>query len=421
MLRIPVILLLILMQCPHLLADNKPYHDTAAASTETRFLEDDPIMMMLDSMINLSYFLRHQPLYEFSADNPHGFDFEDIPWYTDSVVQVKLEALNHTTPFDLVYNTHVQKYIDFYAYRKRASLSRMLGLGRLYFPIFEEMLDRYNLPVELKYLAIVESALNPVAISRAGAVGLWQFMPTTGKIYGLTPGQNVDDRRDPFKSTDAACRHFIDLYNRFGDWNLVLAAYNAGAGSVAKAIKRNGGETDYWKVQPYLPRETQNYVPAFIAVCYVMNHHKDYNIFPITPPFDYYELDTVAVTGYLTLDYLAEKMGMDRECLGFLNPALKNGKIYGSVLEPWYLIIPRAQTGFFISNVNTFYKELQSEDIPKDNPPIVTTSSGKIHVVRKGECLGGIASKYKISVTALKKKNNLKSNTIHPGQKLRIP
>jgi membrane-bound lytic murein transglycosylase D len=419
--RFTVVILLLFLQMPLLFADNKPYNDSTSTTAEIRFMPDDPILVMLDSMLNQSFLSRHLPIYAFSTDNPYGFEMEDIPYYEDSIVMMRLEELNSTTPFDLIYNAQVQKFIDFYAYRRRASVQRMLGLGRLYFPLFEQMLDKYNLPVELKYLAIVESALNPVAVSRAGAVGLWQFMPATGRIYGLNPGASVDDRRDPFKATDAACRHFIDLYNRFGDWNLVLAAYNAGSGGVARAMKKAGGVNDYWKVQPYLPRETQNYVPAFIAVCYVMANHKEYNLFPVSPPFDYYELDTVTVTGYLTLDYLAEKMNFDRERLGFLNPALKNGAIYASPENPWVLTLPQSLMGFFIANAPTFYEEMGNKESKPVPSNASVASSGKIHIVKKGESLGVIASKHRVSVSALKAKNNLKSNMIHPGQKLRIP
>ena len=421
MFRIKVILFFFLLQFPVLYADNKPTHDTTATSEEQTFINDDPVIAMLDSMISMSYLMRQQPFYEYSSDNPFNFTLEDIPYYCDSLVSIQLEVLNNSTPFNFVYNEQVQKYIDFYAYRRRGSVSNMLGLGRLYFPLFEEMLDRYNLPVELKYLAIVESALNPVAVSRAGAVGLWQFMPATGRIYGLNPGQAVDDRRDPFKSTEAACRHFIDLYNRFGDWNLVLAAYNAGSGSVSRAIRRAGGETDYWKVQPFLPRETQNYVPAFIAISYVMNHHKDYNLFPVNPPFDYYELDTVTVRGFLTLDYLSEKLNIDRESLGFLNPALKNGSIYASATEPWYLILPRPSVGAFLANTALFYAEMEELSKSQVAQTTAVSSSGRVHVVKRGESLGVIANRYRVSVSALKAKNNLKSNMIHPGQRLIIP
>jgi membrane-bound lytic murein transglycosylase D len=373
--------------------------------------------------VNVSFLNRTMPFYEYSIHNPFGFEQEDIPYCDPAVVETNLMLLNASTPFDLIYNEQVQKFIDFYGYRRRGSVARMLGLGRLYFPIFEEMLDKYNLPVELKYLAIVESALNPVAISRAGAVGLWQFMPATGRMYGLNPGQSIDDRRDPFKATDAACRHFIDLYNRFGDWNMVLAAYNAGSGGVARAIKRSGGKTDFWEVQPYLPRETQNYVPAFIAVVYVMNHHKDFNLFPVTPPFDFYELDTIGIRGFMTLDYLAEKLSIDRESIGFLNPALKDGKVYGSPDAPWYLTLPRSAIGTYLANQALFLDEMKEKETKPStaSAPTAKASSGKVHVVKKGESLGVIASKHKVSVSALKSKNKLKSNTIHPGQRLIIP
>lgn len=426
MYRTALIILLILWQIPRLYPDNRPTHDTTSTVSETRelmLMTDDPLMVMLDSLVNVAFLNRTMPFYEYSAQNPFGFETEDIPYCDPSVVESNLALLNASTPFDLIYNEQVQKFIDFYGYRRRESVARMLGLGRLYFPMFEAMLDKYNLPMELKYLAIVESALNPVAISRAGAVGLWQFMPATGRMYGLNPGQSIDDRRDPFKATDAACRHFIDLYNRFGDWHLVLAAYNAGSGGVSRAIKRSGGKTDYWEVQPYLPRETQNYVPAFIAVVYVMNHHKDFNLFPATPPFDFYELDTVGVRGFLTLDYLAEKLSLDRESVAFLNPALKDGKVYGSPEEPWYLTLPRSAIGTFIANQTLFLEEMKEKETKPSTATASTSkaTSGRVHVVKKGESLGVIASRHKVSVTALKKRNNLKSNTIHPGQRLIIP
>jgi len=420
--------LLILVQLPLLRGGNVPIQDstdTVTVAREVELIGDDPFLMMLDSMISLSFLNRLAPAYEYSTVNPLGFNTEDIPYYADSIVAARLGMLDLTTPFELVYNDQVQRFIDFWAYRRRPLMSNMLGLGRLYFPLFEEMLDRYQIPLELKYLAIVESALNPVAVSRAGATGLWQFMPATGRIYGLNPGRSVDDRSDPFKATDAACRHFIDLYNRFGDWNLVLAAYNCGSGCVSRAIRRAGGETDFWKLQPYLPRETQNYVPAFIAVAYVMEHHKDYNLFPATPPFVFFELDTVHVRGFLTLDYLAEKLGIDPAQLRYLNPALKSGTVYGSAENPWSLTLPRSYVGPFLANAGRFYEEMK--EATASNPGVASASgrtetpSGTVHVVRKGESLSIIARRYGCSVEALQRRNNLRSTMIHPGQRLVIP
>jgi membrane-bound lytic murein transglycosylase D len=419
--------MLMFLQIPLLYADNTPTRDTVITDShheELVLLADDPLMLMIDSLITAIYADRNEPLYAYSIDNPFGFDIADLPYYADSIVASKLGILDVTTPFDLVYNDQVQGFIDFWAYRRRPLVSNMLGLGRLYFPLFEETLDKYNLPMELKYLAVVESALNPVAISRAGAGGLWQFMPATGRVYGLNPGRSVDERSDPLKATDAACRHFIDLYNRFGDWNLVLAAYNCGSGCVSRAIRRAGGETDFWKLQPYLPRETQNYVPAFYAITYVMQHHKDYNLFPNEPPFDFYELDTVHVRHFLTLDYLAENLKIDSQQLRYLNPALKNGNVYGKPDAPWPVTIPRAYVGFFIANADHFYAEM--EEKIANTPGLESTgssasASGSTHVVRRGESLSVIARRYGCSVDALKRSNNLRSNMIHPGQRLIIP
>ena len=409
-----------------LIAETEPGIDTLMVdkASERMLFADDPILIQLDSLINVKYFNRNQPIYQYSIDNPFGFDVEDLPYYADSVVAAKLGMLDITTPFELVYNDQVQRFIDFWAYRRRPLVSNMLGMGRLYFPLFEEMLDKYDLPIELKYLAIVESALNPVAVSRAGAVGLWQFMPATGRIYGLSPGRNMDERSDPYLSTDAACRHFIDLYNRFGCWNLVLAAYNCGSGCVGRAIRRAGGETDFWRLQPFLPRETQNYVPAFIAITYVMKHHKDYNLFPVDPPFDFYELDTVHVRRIITLDYLAEQLDIGLEQLRLLNPAFKNGIVYAAPDNPRPLSIPRSLVGFFLANLDVFYEEMS--EIAENNPAVAAAArssshSGTVHVVRRGESLSVIARRYGSTVSALKHENNLRSNMIHPGQRLYIP
>jgi membrane-bound lytic murein transglycosylase D len=256
------------------------------------------------------------------------------------------------SPFSMQYNESVQKMISFYSTRRIKHLAYVMEVSEMYFPLFEEMLDKYSLPMELKYLSIVESALNPVAKSRAGAVGLWQFMPGTGNLYGLKINSKVDDRMDIYKSTEAACQHFCDLYARYHDWNLVLAAYNAGPGNVNKAIRRAGGSTtDYWEIRQYLPRETQSYVPAFIAVNYLMEHAQAHNIQPAELQVaNYYSFDTVLVTTNVNLVETADWLGMDVETIVMLNPQYKKRVIPASAEKPYILTLPNEKIGEFIRN-----------------------------------------------------------------------
>ncbi|MCU0370695.1 MAG: lytic transglycosylase domain-containing protein, partial [Bacteroidales bacterium] len=239
------------------------------ADQADKILNESITIGMLDSLTSIPYFQD----YYFNTDtallNVYNFPIGHVPVYPDSVYRTRIEKLDQETPLDLTYNQSVKSFIELYAVRKRLLTSKILGLKEVYFPLFEEYLDRYDIPLEMKYLAVVESALNPVAGSRVGAKGLWQFMYYTGKLYGLKVTSLVDDRFDPYLATDAACRHMVDLYAMFGDWNLVMAAYNSGAGNVKKAIRRAGGVYDYWAIWPFLPKETRGYVPAFIAVNYV--------------------------------------------------------------------------------------------------------------------------------------------------------
>ncbi len=270
------------------------------------------------------------------------------------------------SPFSFRYNEDVRKMIYFYAERRPGMISRALATKELYFPLFEEMLDKYQLPMELKYLAIVESALNPRARSRAGAVGLWQFMPATGRLYGLHSNSRIDDRMNPYKATEAACQHFVDLYERYQDWNLVLAAYNAGSGNVNKAIRRAGGPTDYWSIRQYLPRETRAYVPAFIAVNYFMKYAYAHNIEPRKQiQFSYYQTDTIYVQKEISFTQIADWLDLDVNEIIMLNPQYQRNNIPASSTQPLVLTLPLDKIGAFILNENLIISGLSKEEFSK--------------------------------------------------------
>ena len=255
---------------------------------------------------------------------------------------------------EMVYNDVVQKFIDRYSGRLRHSISYMLGASNFYIPpIFEEALEAYQLPLELKYLPIIESALNPKAVSRAGAAGLWQFMIGTGKQYGLQVNSLVDERRDPIKASYAAARYLSDLYKIFGDWNLVIAAYNCGPENINKAIRRNNGEKDYWQIYPYLPKETRGYVPAFIAANYIMTYYSLHNICPMGTRLPA-KTDTVMVSKNVHLEQVAEVVGINIDLLRSLNPMYRRDIIPGAT-EPYALRLPLTEVGKFIELQDSVY------------------------------------------------------------------
>ena len=277
------------------------------------------------------------------------------------------------TVMEMAYNEVVQKFIDRYSGRLRHSISYMLGASNFYMPLFEEALEAYQLPLELKYLPIIESALNPKAVSRVGATGLWQFMLTTGKQYGLQVNSLVDERRDPVKASYAAARYLSDLYKIFGDWNLVIAAYNCGPANINKAIHRANGEKDYWQIYPYLPKETRGYVPAFIAANYIMTYYSQHNICPMTTRLPAMT-DTVMVNRNIHLEQVAEVMGMNIDLLRSLNPMYRRDVVPGAT-EPSPIRLPQTEVGRFIDlqdsicnyRVNDFAKRVEVEvrdDVP---------------------------------------------------------
>ncbi len=388
--------------------------------TANEIISGSPVIAMLDSLVKIKYFSEDYFITDTAILNVYNYNPLFVPEFSDSVYETRIAYLNGQTPFELTFNKTVKNFIKLYAVKKRDLTSRLLGLSEIYFPMFEEILDSYNLPLELKYLAVVESALNPKAGSRAGAKGLWQFMYRTGKVYGLKVTSFVDDRYDPYKSTIAACEHLQDLYCIYQDWSLALAAYNSGAGNVNKAIRRAGGIKSYWAILPFLPRETRGYVPAFIAVNYVMNFAAEHNLYPVHPGILSNGIDTVHVTDILSLDQVAEKLNIPYEDIKFLNPSFKLGIIPANSENNYVLRLPREFAGEFVSCEKEIYNYKTKKGIDREKllAQIKKAKERSIHVVRSGETLGHIARKYHTSVSNLKKWNNLRGTTIYSRQKL---
>lgn len=348
------------------------------------------------------------------------------PYFSDSVYIDRLHRL--PTVMEMAYNNVVREFIDLYCGRLRNRVSYMLSMANFYMPMFEEALDAYNLPLELKYLPIIESALNPSAVSRVGATGLWQFMLKTGKSYGLEVNSYVDDRRDPIKSTWAAARYLRDMYDIYKDWNLVIAAYNCGPGNINKAIRRAGGKTDYWEIFDYLPRETRGYVPSFIAANYVMTYYCKHNICAMsTSALDV--TDTISINKNIHFEQIAAVCGIDVQQLKSLNPQYRRNVIPGET-SIQTLRLPVELIGKYISLQDSVYAYKQ-ETYFKNRKVVVAgaskgTTSGtavgsvRYHKIRSGENLGAIARRYGVSVSQLKKWNGLKSDRISAGKTLKI-
>ncbi len=341
---------------------------------------------------------------------------------------------------EMPYNDVVRKMIDLYTGRLRRTVSLMLGTSNFYTPIFEEALEAYQLPLELKYLPIIESALNPSAVSRAGAVGIWQFMITTGKQYGLEVTSLIDERKDPIKASYAAARYLRDLYSIFGDWTLAIASYNCGPNNVRKAITRAGGETDYWKIYPYLPRETRGYVPAFIAANYVMNYYCDHNICPAATNLPA-STDTVIVTRNLHLDQIVALCDVPAEEVKALNPQYRTPLIPGDS-HACTLRLPTPAMNAFIQSGDSIYNyhatelltgrkeiEVAQDEVGTRRSKVRNgrrgrsgsrSSAGSTVTVRRGDNLGAIARRNGTTVAKLKKLNGIRGSNIRAGQKLRV-
>ena len=339
---------------------------------------------------------------------------------------------------EMPYNEVVQKFIDRYSGRLRHSVSYMLGASNFYMPIFEEALETYGLPLELKYLPVIESALNPTAVSRVGATGLWQFMLATGKRYGLVVNTLVDERRDPIKASYAAANYLSDLYKVFGDWNLVIAAYNCGPDQINKAIHRSKGSKDYWQIYPYLPKETRGYVPAFIAANYIMTYYCEHNICPMTTRLPA-KTDTVMVSRNVHLEQIAAVCNIDIEQLRTLNPAYRRDIVPGAT-KMSAVRLPHTEVGKFIDledsiyayNAEVLFSKRATVEVNDDVPTYTRKSStkrsrkkasrsrGRSVTVKSGQTLSEIAKRNGTTVAKLRRLNGIKGSNIRAGKKLRV-
>ncbi|NRT14511.1 membrane-bound lytic murein transglycosylase D [Flavobacterium sp. 28A] len=358
----------------------------------------------------------------------------DLP---TSLLKSRLKAMNAKSPFRIEYNESLENVIKSYLKYRKKSFGRLMGLSQYYFPIFEEAFAKENVPLEIKYLAIVESALNPKAVSRMGATGLWQFMYQTGKQYDLNIDSYVDERSDPLKATAAAAQYMSRMYKIFGDWELVLASYNSGPGNVSKAIRRSGGKQNYWNIRKKLPKETQGYVPAFLATMYLYEYHKEHGIVPDEAVMQHFATDTVMVRKQLSFKQISDLLDVPVSQLQVLNPSYKLNVIPHYNDKNHYLRLPNAKIAVFVSNEEKIYAYADYLQDLKEHPynrsRLSTNSSSssksgkrvverntKYYKIRRGDNLGSIAKKYHVTITNLKKWNNLRSNKIASGKRLKI-
>jgi len=402
--------------------------DYSILSTDSTYEDVGLIPEVLDE--NVRALLQSWHAKYFSQSDPYCIDHDENAPVSDDVYRDRLSRMATIIPMD--YNPIVRNCISIYADRRRELVRYVMAMADLYFPLFEQVLDQYDLPLELKYLAIIESNLNPRAYSRAGAAGIWQFMLPTGKLFGLEINSLIDQRLDPIASTHAACKYFKQMYATFGDWYLVLASYNCGPGNVNKAIRRAGGRTSFWEIYPYLPRETRSYVPFFIAATYIMTYHCEHNICPMRTSLSV-ATDTVMVDRLMHLRQVADVLNVDIEMLRTFNPQYKREIIPGHI-KPCVLKLPVAATYAYIDKKDTIsayradellaaylpkrYTESSSDD-QEDKPSEPKTEMIR-YTVKSGENLYTIANKYGVTAQNIRKWNNLRTNRVPRGKRLTI-
>lgn len=428
--------LLLLLSCSSIFAQQQPIDtvltiekkiDTttvAKDSIKTVELFTDNDLKLIDSLLIDEHF--NSSLFD---SIQYVLDDKDIKFTNDNFKKIdsnllkeRLALLNENTPFHLAYNPALEKVINSYLKYRKKYYPALMARAEYYFPMFEKHLDRFNIPLEMKYLAIVESALRPRAQSYVGAMGLWQFMYGTGKQFDLKISSYVDERQHPEKATVAACKYLSQLYKIFGDWDLALAAYNSGPGNVLKAIKRSGGYRNYWNIRPFLPRETAGYVPAFYATMYIFNYAKELDLYPQTPKIQHFETDTIRVKRTISFDQISEKTSIETDMLSFLNPEYKLDIIPFVKNRDYSVRIPRSKLIEYLDKEKEIYALADSMDTKREKPlPKYFEMDKRIrYKVRSGDYLGKIANKFGVRVRDIKRWNGLRSNNLKIGQRLSI-
>lgn len=389
------------------------------------FLMDDAKAAEYDS-IWMNELIASANLYDEMYDEVSQLDPDKVIEFnlnTDTL-KLRLAKLNQKTPFNVEYNQSLENVIKSFLTRKRGLMERMLTASQFYFPLFEQEFDNHDIPLEMKYLSIVESALNPRARSRVGATGLWQFMYGTGREMKLGINSYVDERSDPIKSTKAACKYLNKLYGIYDDWDLALAAYNSGPGNVNKAIRRSGGRRNYWNIRRNLPRETAGYVPAFLATMYIFEYADEHGLRKKNAERPYFDTDTVRVKKMITFNQISELVGVSMEEIKMMNPSYKLNVIPFVDGKDNYLRLPKSAIGKFVNNEDAIYAHVTEELKSKESPlPQLVKQAEEDRIryrVRSGDFLGKIAERYGVRVSQLKQWNGLRGNNLRIGQRLTI-
>ena len=405
-------------------------------SIKKTFIKDD-LASCVDSLWMKE--LTNLDLYNNLSDDIKNINIDQIVDYElpTALLKERLAAMDAKSPFNIEYNQGLENIIKSFLKNRKKSFERLMGTSEYYFPLFEEALAKQNVPLEIKYLAIVESALNPKAVSKMGATGLWQFMYQTGKQYGLKIDSYVDERSDPLRASEAAAQYMTNMYKIFGDWDLVLASYNSGPGNVAKAIRRSGGQQNYWNIRKNLPKETQGYVPAFLATMYIYEYHKEHGIVPNRASVKHFATDTIMIKKQMTFKQISDLLDVPVAQLQVLNPSYKLNVIPFYHDENHYLRLPQEKIAVFASNEAQIYAYTQYESDKREKPfqiekalAVKDTANYTIqkialpktayYKVKRGDNLSMIASKYDVDVSDIKKWNKLKSNALAYGKSLKI-